>query len=99
MDSEETLVDRNRDDSATIFFDHDDMRQTNLFSRDHRPFYRVTSDKSFTRTSIFRASDANPLVVLEQRGIMPDRITFSGQEVRPLKTWLKFSGSSLLCVP
>jgi len=99
MDSEETLVEHNHAQTATIFFfDRDDMQQTNLFSREHGPLYRITSDRSFTRTFIFCPFDTTPLATLEQRGILPDRITFSGGEVQPLKSWLKFSGSSLLYV-
>lgn len=97
MDSEETLVEPAQ--SATIFFSRDDMGQTDLFtSGRHGPSYRITSDRSFTRTFIFRTSEAVPLAILEQRGILPDRITFGGQEARRLKSWLNFSGSALLYV-
>lgn len=92
MDSEETLVEHNHAQTATIFFfDRDDMQQTNLFSRTRT----ITNDRSFTSTLIFRAFNMVPLAILEQQGItVPDRITSSGGEVQPLKSWLKFRGST-----
>ncbi|RDB16655.1 hypothetical protein Hypma_002348 [Hypsizygus marmoreus] len=97
MSSQETLVERVHTTSVFIF-SRDDMRQTTISLRGHGPVYTVNSDQSSTRTSIFHFGDHVPLAVSEQRGILPDKITFRGQDRQKLKSWLKFSSVSLFPV-
>ncbi|KAF8888295.1 hypothetical protein BD779DRAFT_1524597 [Infundibulicybe gibba] len=82
-------------EGTILIFSRDDMRQTTLFPRDGGPLYVVNSFKSFTRTTVRRVEiEATPLAVIERRGVLPDRITFTGQERVHLKRWLKPMGGA-----
>ncbi|KAG6828458.1 hypothetical protein H0H92_007867 [Tricholoma furcatifolium] len=99
MNSEETLVEGGRLDANAVFvFSRDDMRQTTLSLRGYGPCYTVNSDLGFSRTTISRYGEPEPLAVSETRGILPDKITFSGKERQRLRSWLKFSTLTLFPV-
>ena len=99
MNSEETLVEGGRVDANAVFtFSRDDMRRTTISLRGYWPCYSVDSDMGFSRTTISRYGESVPLAVSEARGILPDKITFAGQERQRLRSWLKFSTLTLLYV-
>ncbi|KAG6907006.1 hypothetical protein DXG01_010974 [Tephrocybe rancida] len=99
MSSEETLVEGGRVDANAVFtFSRDDMRRTTLSLRGYGPCYTVDSDMGYSRTNISRYGESAPLAVSETRGILPDKITFSGKERQRLRSWLKFSTLTLFPV-
>ncbi|KAF5376286.1 hypothetical protein D9615_008532 [Tricholomella constricta] len=99
MNSEETLVEWDRVDANAVFtFSRDDMRRTTLSLRGYGPIYTVDSDQGYTRTNIYRYGEQVPLAVSEQRGILPDKITFCGKQRQRLRSWLKFSTLTLFPV-
>ncbi|KAG6896905.1 hypothetical protein C0993_007904 [Termitomyces sp. T159_Od127] len=96
MNSEETLVEGGRIDANAIFtFSRDDMRGTTISLRGYGPCYSVDSDMGYSRTMVSRYGESVPLAVSESRGILPDKITFAGQERQRLRSWLKFSTLNL----
>ncbi|KAH0589727.1 hypothetical protein H2248_005448 [Termitomyces sp. 'cryptogamus'] len=99
MNSEETLVEGGRVDANAVFtFSRDDMRRTTISLRGYGPYYSVDSDMGYSRTKISRYGESVPLAVSETRGILPDKITFAGQERQRLRSWLKFSTLTLFPV-
>ncbi|KAG6852593.1 hypothetical protein C0991_010758 [Blastosporella zonata] len=99
MNSEETLVEGGRVDANAVFtFSRDDMRRTTLSLRGYGPCYTVDSDLGYSRTTISRYGESVPIAVSETRGILPDKITFSGKERQRLRSWLKFSTLTLFPV-
>ncbi|KAG6872918.1 hypothetical protein C0995_005176 [Termitomyces sp. Mi166 len=99
MNSEETLVEGGRIDANAVFtFSRDDMRRTTISLRGYGPCYSVDSDMGYSRTTISRYGESVPLAVSETRGILPDKITFAGQERQRLRSWLKFSTLTLFPV-
>ncbi|KAG6836062.1 hypothetical protein H0H93_011851, partial [Arthromyces matolae] len=74
------------------------MRRTTISLRGYGPCYSVDSDMGFSRTKISRYGESEPLAISETRGILPDKITFSGKERQRLRSWLKFATLTLFPV-
>ncbi|KAG5637046.1 hypothetical protein H0H81_005997 [Sphagnurus paluster] len=109
--STSTLVDScawDRADAHAVFtFSRDDMRRTTLSLRGCGPRYIVHPDRGFSRVTISHpvspnvdadAEHGTPIAVIEQRGFLPDRITFHGKQRTRLRSWLKFSTLTLFPV-
>ncbi|KAF8876395.1 hypothetical protein BD779DRAFT_163881 [Infundibulicybe gibba] len=87
----------NSEPAAILYFDSNDMKQTNIYAESgsrRLTAYSVSSNRDVTVTTINRAYDSTPLAIVERREIFPDMITLQGER-RRMKKWLKLSGSSV----
>lgn len=98
MNSQVTLVDPAFPSGAcsiTLVYDRRDMKYTTVSRPESNEIvYKIDSDASSTRTTIYRPG-AIILATLDRRQILPNMITFQGAEPIKVSKWLKsdFLGS------
>lgn len=101
MNSQVTLVDDPTSISSgalcsvTLVYDRRDMKHATVSRQESNEIlYKIDTDASATRTTIYRPGRAI-LATFERRQLLPNMITFQGAEPIKVNKWLKsnFLGS------
>jgi hypothetical protein len=89
MDSQLTLINPTIPDIHTIlYFDKDSMRNTTLRRADGTVAYIIQSNKSFSRTTIFKGTTDEKFATLAFRNILGDTVQFHTDDKMKISDWL-----------
>lgn len=76
--------------NAVLDFDRDNMTSCVLSERaSGKESYRVETTNKLKTTSIYRAGEDTPLAVVQRHNLLPDKITFAGEETLKVGKWLR----------
>jgi len=74
-------------------FLQDDMKNTEIYSADHRLLYTVRTDKnSDSHTMVYRSDSEDVVASIKRRTILSDTISFAHEPSRKLGKWLRAAG-------
>ncbi|KXN82695.1 hypothetical protein AN958_00227 [Leucoagaricus sp. SymC.cos] len=95
-DSQITLVSPtfNHEPALVMLLKPDNVKQTTMTcSRTGEVLYKVESNASLTKCSVFRPAIEAPIALIERRDFFPDKITLEGEEKQTIKGWLQGYGT------
>ncbi|KAF5359570.1 hypothetical protein D9756_002991 [Leucocoprinus leucothites] len=96
-DSQITLVNPEfeREPALVLVFSRDNIKDTVMRRKggSNEVLYKVESETSGTRTSVYPSTSDVPIAILELKGLFGrDRITFQGEETKNISDWLSGYG-------